>query len=44
MSQTSAVINKVLNAEPVADEEDQEMRKGIWDFAENLISILWSLR
>jgi len=40
---TSAVINKVLNAEPVADEEDQQMRKGVWDFAENLISILWSL-
>lgn len=40
---TSAVIAKVLNGTPVADEEDQEMRKGVWDFAENLISILWSL-
>ncbi|KAG2187982.1 hypothetical protein INT44_000732 [Umbelopsis vinacea] len=39
----SIVIHKVLTDEPEADEEDKEMRKGIWDFAENLISIMWCL-
>ncbi|CAO3668115.1 unnamed protein product [Umbelopsis ramanniana] len=39
----STIIHKVLTDEPVVDEEDKEMRKGIWDFAENLISIMWSL-
>ncbi|RUS17101.1 hypothetical protein BC937DRAFT_90414 [Endogone sp. FLAS-F59071] len=41
--QISAVINRILNGTPEVDKKDAEMRKTVWDFADNVISIIWSM-